>query len=85
MNRLLTLTTIVLFLTLGPASFEGIAHDHSHSEGSHSHGGGDDELQTVSGEVVDLSCYLEHKAKGPGHRKCAISCAKKGLPREVSL
>lgn len=38
--------------------------------------------ESVKGEVVDLSCYLSHPAtgRGPGHRKCAETCAKKGLP-----
>jgi len=37
---------------------------------------------TVSGEVIDLSCYLHHPetSKGPSHKKCAETCAKKGLP-----
>jgi hypothetical protein len=36
----------------------------------------------VTGEVVDLSCYLAHPntSTGGGHRKCAETCAKKGLP-----
>jgi hypothetical protein len=36
----------------------------------------------VTGEVVDLSCYLHHPdtSTGGGHRKCAETCAKKGLP-----
>lgn len=36
--------------------------------------------QTVKGEVVDLSCYMDHGAKGEGHKSCAESCIKKGLP-----
>ncbi len=36
---------------------------------------------TVSGEVVDLACYLHDPTmKGPAHRKCAETCAKKGIP-----
>ena len=37
---------------------------------------------TVTGEVVDLSCYLHHPetSKGASHKKCAETCAKKGLP-----
>jgi len=40
---------------------------------------------TVSGEVVDLSCYLSHPhtSTGSGHRKCAETCAKKGLPMGI--
>jgi hypothetical protein len=37
---------------------------------------------TVTGEVVDLACYLPHPASGSGagHRKCAETCINKGLP-----
>ena len=36
---------------------------------------------TVTGEVIDLACYLPHPdMKGSGHRKCAEVCAKKGMP-----
>jgi hypothetical protein len=37
---------------------------------------------TVSGEVVDLACYMPHPQMGQGnaHRKCADTCVKKGLP-----
>ena len=33
---------------------------------------------TVSGEVVDVACYLMGGAKGPDHAKCAAACAKNG-------
>jgi hypothetical protein len=37
---------------------------------------------TITGEVVDLACYIPHPATGKGaaHRKCADTCLKKGLP-----
>jgi hypothetical protein len=38
------------------------------------------EQVTVSGEVVDLSCYLAKGSKGNRHKACAQMCAKKGLP-----
>jgi hypothetical protein len=38
------------------------------------------ETITVSGEVVDLSCYLSKGEKGRRHKQCAQMCAKKGLP-----
>jgi hypothetical protein len=39
----------------------------------------------VTGEVVDMSCYLHHPntSTGNSHRKCAETCAKKGLPMGV--
>ncbi|MEX2115317.1 MAG: hypothetical protein WEB37_00400 [Bacteroidota bacterium] len=33
---------------------------------------------TVSGEVVDVACYLAGDAKGPDHVACATACAKAG-------
>ena len=37
---------------------------------------------TVTGEVIDLACYMPHPQSGQGaaHRKCAETCVKKGLP-----
>ena len=39
--------------------------------------------QTISGEVVCLSCYLTHGAKGESHTKCAVACVNKGLPMGI--
>jgi hypothetical protein len=36
--------------------------------------------QTIEGELVDLTCYLDHGARGEHHKSCATSCALKGLP-----
>ncbi|HEX9829818.1 MAG TPA: hypothetical protein VGB10_06365 [Bacteroidota bacterium] len=33
---------------------------------------------TVTGEVVDVACYLSRGAKGEGHIRCAQACAKGG-------
>jgi hypothetical protein len=40
---------------------------------------------TLTGEIVDLSCYLAHPdtGRGRGHRKCAETCLKKGLPAGI--
>ena len=39
-------------------------------------------MATLTGEVVDLACYVPHPATshGTGHRKCADTCLKKGMP-----
>lgn len=39
----------------------------------------------VTGEIIDMSCYLAHPntSTGNSHRKCAETCAKKGLPMGV--
>jgi len=33
---------------------------------------------TVTGEVVDVACYLAGDARGPDHVACATACAKAG-------
>ena len=34
----------------------------------------------VTGEIVDLSCYLGHGAKGAAHKECAAQCIANGGP-----
>ncbi|OIO05719.1 MAG: hypothetical protein AUJ52_13205 [Elusimicrobia bacterium CG1_02_63_36] len=42
---------------------------------------GNGEKVTLKGEVIDLSCYMSHEAKGKKHASCAKSCVlDKGLP-----
>jgi len=41
---------------------------------------GEAESITVQGEVLDLSCYIAHEAKGESHLKCAQGCLKSGQP-----
>jgi len=35
---------------------------------------------TVTGHLRDSFCYTILGASGPGHKKCAIGCANKGIP-----
>jgi hypothetical protein len=41
--------------------------------------------ETVSGEVIDMTCYMHDPATGKGaaHRKCADTCLKKGIPMGI--
>ena len=40
--------------------------------------------ETLSGELVDMACYLGHGAKGPKHAECAKMCVlKDGAPLGV--
>jgi hypothetical protein len=36
--------------------------------------------KTVTGEIVDLMCYLDHNAAGDKHASCAAMCIKHGGP-----
>ena len=35
---------------------------------------------TVTGEVLDLGCFIDHGAKGEKHADCAKKCIASGLP-----
>lgn len=35
---------------------------------------------TVTGEILDMACYLDHGAHGAGHADCARTCINNGLP-----
>lgn len=41
---------------------------------------GVEELQTIKGEVIDVSCYVSHGAHGESHKYCAVACMKAGQP-----
>ena len=34
---------------------------------------------TITGQVVDVSCYTLNNASGAGHKQCAQTCADKGI------
>jgi hypothetical protein len=38
---------------------------------------------SVTGELVDMGCYLGHGAKGASHRECAAKCIAGGMPMGV--
>src|SRR5438105_1052946 len=55
----------------------GVAFAH---EGHDMAGGAADNDTVVSGEIVDLACYLGHESAGAKHGKCAKMCIKGGAP-----
>ena len=63
----------VLALTLGGAVMLAlfVANGHAQPKGT---------KVTVTGEVVDLWCYLEGGDHGPSHKECSTACAKAGNP-----
>jgi hypothetical protein len=34
----------------------------------------------MQGEILDMSCYMGHEAKGEKHKQCAVDCVKSGSP-----
>jgi hypothetical protein len=43
-------------------------HDHAAKSGK------------LTGEVVDITCFMDHDSKGEKHAACASRCIEKGLP-----
>jgi hypothetical protein len=60
------------------AAYPVLAHE------GHKHGAKDDlassETKKITGEVVDMACYLDHNATGDKHADCATKCIASGLP-----
>ena len=40
----------------------------------------DGSAKSVTGNLEDSYCYSTMGAKGPGHKECAMKCAKAGIP-----
>jgi hypothetical protein len=38
------------------------------------------ETKSITGEVVDMACYVDHGATGEKHADCAKKCISMGLP-----
>lgn len=38
------------------------------------------ETRKVTGEVIDMACYIDHGATGEKHADCAKKCITSGLP-----
>ena len=38
------------------------------------------ETKKITGEVVDMACYVDHNATGEKHADCAKKCITSGLP-----
>ena len=79
--------TAVVMIACGvvKAADETPKHEGSHPkhEGSHlkSKGaGGRNVSGRVTGEILDLLCYVDHNAKGDAHAGAAKRCIERGLP-----
>jgi hypothetical protein len=57
-----------------------ITRAHQHEESGDKDKLGADTTKEVTGEVVDMMCYLDHNAVGEKHATCAATCVKGGGP-----
>lgn len=75
----LTGLAVAIVAGLAVAAFAHEGEDHGKEHGkSHAKettaAAAPGEAMTVTGEVLDLSCYLGHASKGKEHQKCAKAC-----------
>ena len=76
---LMVVAALAAAATAGPA----LADNMSSMSGSHSMMTG--KKVTLTGNVVDLSCYNSHGLHGPTHVACAKACNLKGQPFGLEL
>jgi hypothetical protein len=53
-----------------------VAQEHEHGKGDP----GASAEKTLTGEVVDMMCYIDHSAMGDKHAACGAKCIKGGGP-----
>jgi hypothetical protein len=49
----------------------------------HDHGHGDAKTTQITGQVVEMACFIGHNSSGEKHAKCAESCARAGNPLAI--
>jgi len=72
MKRMIVVSSVLMILGAANAL----------ADAKHSHGKKATKPVTMTGEVIDLYCYMQHpeSAVGADHAKCAKTCINKGLP-----
>jgi len=71
---LLGIAAAALFAASGLVAHEG--EDHGKKKEDLASG----ETKKVTGEVLDMACYIDHNATGEKHTDCAKKCVASGLP-----
>lgn len=77
-TRLRTFRNIFAVVVIASFATAPLALAHDPSEHAKDSAGGD---KTVTGEIVDMMCYVDHNAVGEGHgQSCGAKCIKNGGP-----
>jgi len=66
-------TVALALLALSGLSIAGDNHEGAREIGNQA------QTVTLTGQIIDPVCFLEHGASGPDHRTCAQACAKMGI------
>ena len=73
----------ILSFAIGLVLLSGVVSVQAHQE----HAAGPGGEQVLTGEVVDVFCYLSHDKDGlgKGHASCAKKCIQGGLPVAIKV
>ena len=63
---------VAVVMVLGMAALAGAAEKSAMKMGGKS--------QTITGEIVDMGCYMARGAKGADHKDCGMKCIANGMP-----
>src|SRR5207342_3664544 len=74
MNRISSVFAMFAALALLAFTVPASATDEHHTTGEKT------VTKTITGEVVDMGCYLGHGARGEKHISCATKCLAQGMP-----
>jgi len=74
MNIKLKVASALLGIMGAGAAFAWQAHSHEHQAGKSTQ---------ITGQVVEIACFVGHDSSGPKHAKCAEACARAGNPLAI--
>jgi hypothetical protein len=74
MNRISSSFALLAVVALFALSVPAMAHEGHHMSGEKA------VTKTITGEVVDMGCWLGHAARGEKHIACATKCLNQGMP-----
>src|SRR5205809_3436234 len=74
MKRISRSFAMLAALALFAFSVPATAHEGHHIAGEKT------VTKTITGEVVDMGCWLGHAARGEKHISCATKCLDQGMP-----
>jgi len=69
--------------TLGTLALAAIAAGGAYAWQGHAHEHGGGKATQITGQVVDIACFVGHDSSGEKHAKCAEACARAGNPLAV--
>lgn len=67
-----------LFISMAAAAIFAATSATAHEHDKEKLSGG--ETKKITGEVIDMACYLDHGSTGEEHADCAKKCITSGLP-----